>query len=404
MPTNEMIINQASTILNSIMHQATGQTAGALTNTADFVSVATTVLKNGFDPVYDAINQVLSKTILSIRPYTRKFKGLEMDSARFGNHVRKLAIADRDFTDDDAWKWPVGYDADNDNPTGDGESVDQQKIRKSEVLQTNFYGVNVYEDAYTIFDRQLEVALSSPEELVAFTNMITQNMVDKFEQSREALARATLVNFMGGIIDENNSDRVVHLLTEYKAVCGLSSLTDKTVWQPANLPGFVKWLYARIGEISQKMSERSEMFQTVVHDKHVMRHTPINRQKIYLLSTYENQIRAGVLADTYHDNYLNFGDHESVGYWQTIKAPGTINVTCSRIASTGNVTTASAAVNKTAVLGVLFDEDAAGYSVINHSIKPAPYNARGEYQNFWLHETQKCFNDHTEKGVVLLMD
>ena len=35
---------------------------------------------------------------------------------------------------------------------------------------------------------------------------------------------------------------------------------------------------------------------------------------------------------------------------------------------------------------------------------PTPFNARGGYTNIWMHETQRIYNDHTEKGVVLLLD
>ena len=48
---NDLNFNQISTVLTSIVAQATGEKVLTPTNTGDFVSVATTALKNGTDPV-----------------------------------------------------------------------------------------------------------------------------------------------------------------------------------------------------------------------------------------------------------------------------------------------------------------------------------------------------------------
>lgn len=419
MATNDMIFNQASTILNSIMQQATGQASLTATDTSSFVTVAQTLLKTGYDKVYTAISQVLSRTLFSIRPYTRKFNGIEVPGDVFGNHVRKLALADTAYRDNDPHKYPVHWDSTQTAPSGNGSSVDQQIIAKSVPLQTNFYGTNVYEDAYTLFDDNLEVAFSSPEELVRFVSMISQNIMDKLEQSRETLARNTVVNFIGGLLDENDSNRVVHLITEYNTLCGyedveadaeagtpavVEELTPETVYRPENFAPFMRWVYSRIAQICANMTERSEMYQTVVNSTHVMRHTPYQDQRIFLYAPARYQSEMMALADTYHDNYLKLAVTETVNFWQGIKSPDSINVKPGRIKSDGSVTVPTNAISKSGVFGVICDREAMGYSVIKSSINPAPYNGRGRYQTYWLHEMCKQWNDHTEKGVVLLLD
>ena len=403
---NEMTFNQIATVLNAIQTQATGVAGITPTDTASFVNCATTVLKTGYDRTMGAISQVLSRTIFSVRPYTRKFNGLERSETQWGNHIRKLKIADKDFQESDAHIWPVNIDGapaqDPGSPVvGDGYGVDQQIINKPDMLQTNFYGRNVFQDSYTIFKDQLDVAFTGPDELARFISMVVQNMSDKLEQSRENTARAVLANFMGGLISENDPNRIVHLLTEYNALTGLS-LTATTVYQPDNYAAFMKWVYSRVAAISRLMTERSELFQTVVNGKHIMQHTPFDRQKVYLFAPARYQIDARVLADTFHDNYLRYADVEAVNFWQSIESPDEISLTASRIASDGSV--ASATVTQGNIYGCIFDEEAMGYAVTNQSADPAPYNARGKYQNTWIHETQNCWNDHTEKGVLLLLD
>ena len=103
---NDMVVNQAGTILTSLVKQATGQTVITPTNSTEFVSVATTALKMGVDPIINALSQMWGRTIFSQRPYTRRFKGLEMDMQRWGNATRKMSVADKPVEDDARFTFP----------------------------------------------------------------------------------------------------------------------------------------------------------------------------------------------------------------------------------------------------------------------------------------------------------
>jgi hypothetical protein len=288
MAVNDLTFNQLATVLNSVASQATGKAVLTATNTGEFVSVAQTALKTGYDPVLSAISQVLSKTIFSVRPYSRKFGGIEITNQQFGNITRKLSISDKDFEDDDRITLT------------DGEAVDMFKVNKPNMLQTNFYGANVYEKSLTIFRDQLDCAFTSPDEFGMFISMTMQNATDLLEQARENLARATIANFIGAkiICDTTN---VIHLLTEYNTLTG-STLTTETVYLPANFKPFMQWVYSRIASISAMMTERSKKFHLNVTnfggtwnsetstatggtDKTVMRHTPLANQKVYFIRT-----------------------------------------------------------------------------------------------------------------------
>ena len=146
MAVNTLTFEQVSTVLTSIVKQATNQTVLTPTDTASFVSVAQIALRANRDAVMNAISDVLTRTIFSIRPYSAKLTGLEMDSFRWGGMMRKLSIADEDWKDDPAYAWPATYDASQSPATGNGEAIDMWKIKKPNVLQTNFYGASVYFD------------------------------------------------------------------------------------------------------------------------------------------------------------------------------------------------------------------------------------------------------------------
>lgn len=402
MSVNTMTFQQIATVLNSIVHQATGQDTITPTNTAEFVSVANTALSLGNDVVMNAISSVLARTIFAIRPYSAKFTGLEKDLPRWGAYMRKLSIADSDWADDEAYKYPVAYDASENPPTGDGLIVDQWKIKKPNVLQTNFYGASVFGDHVTIFEDQLESAFRGPEELGSFLSMIMTNISNRIEMARDGVARGLVANMIGTLVTENDANRVVHLLTEYNTQTGLS-LTAQSVYAPDNFPAFMKWVYSRVAQISDLMTENSTMFQTVITGKPVLRHTPVQNQKVYLYSPARHQIDARVLADTFHDNYLRYADVESVNYWQSIRTPDAVNVTPAYTTAAGAVTTGDA-VSQANIFGLIFDEDAMGYAMLDRRMIPTSVNASGIYRNLWYHFKCKVFQDNTEKAVVLLLN
>lgn len=391
MAANTLSYNAIGSLVSQIVSQATGVAQIIPTNTSDFVAVANTGLLSGYDNLMGAISQVLSRTVISNRPYTRKFQGMEADTIRWGNHVRKINYVDRDW--DDGSRLPIT----------DGVAVDDQAPIKDEVLQTNFYGQNDYEIQWTMFANQLDTAFRGPDEFASFISGKLQNISDMVEQKHENMARATLANLIAGIVTINNTPQVVHLLSEYNAATGLS-LTALTVKQPANYPAFMKWAYGRIAEISSLMTERSIVMHQNVTGKELSRHTPYSRQRVYMYAPSRYEMDARVLADTYHDTYLDRAVTESVNFWQAIDTPDEIQVVPTYMDATGALVTPLSTVTVSDIFGLILDEEAAGYTICNQRSTSAAYNGKGEYQNFWLKFTDRYYNDFTENAVVLLMD
>lgn len=390
MAANDLSFNQLSTVLNSIVSQATGKAPLAITNTSEFISVAQTALKTGYDPVLQSISQVLSRTIFSTRPYYRKFGGIQVDNQKWGNITRKLNISDKD------WENDVRFEL------VEGESVDMYKVNKPNILQTNFYGANVYERSYTIFKDQLDCAFSGPDGFARFLGMVTGNCTDMIEQAHENLARATVANYIGGKV-KGDADSCIHLLTEYNALTGLA-LTKETVYQPVNYKPFIDWVYSRIATLTELMTERSQLFHTNITGKTINRHTPLQRQRVYLYAPARFNIESMSLANTYNYNFLKMAYNETVNYWQSIKSPSKINVKPSYLQADGTITTPDVALEQDDIFGVIFDEEALGYTVMNQWSATTPFNAKGGYSNVFFHFTDRFWNDFTENGLVLLLD
>lgn len=399
---NDLSFNQLSTVLTEIVSQATGQKALAPLDTSSFVTVAQTALKTGYDPLSTAISQVLSKTIFSVRPYTRKFKGLNVSNQRYGNHVRKLMTMDKPFETDKR------YDL------VDGESIDQYKINKPKVLQTNFYGANVYQKSVTIYKDQLDCAFSSPDEFASFISMVMQNASDMIEQAHEETARATINNLVSGIYTmegavgdvsakANGGRRAINLLKLYNQMNG-GALKVADVFKAANFEGFVKFAFSTINTIADLMTDRNTLFSSQLTNYTVIRHTPKDRMKFYLYTDLVNKINSEVYSTVFNPDFLKLVDFERVNFWQSALKPSEINSKPSVLKKDGTVVAAGTETTISNVFGVLFDEEAAGYTTVNEWSQPSPFNARGGYYNQFWHFTDRYWNDFTENAVIFYIE
>lgn len=400
---SDLTFNQLSTVLTDIVSQATGQKALAPVNTASFISVATKGLKVGYDPLSTAISQVLSRTIFSVRPYSRKFRGLNVSNQRYGNHVRKLLTIDKPFEDDDRFTLT------------DEQSIDQYVVNKPKVLQTNFYGANVYQKSVTIYKDQLDCAFSSPDEFGSFVSMVMQNASDMIEQAHEETARAAIGNLIAGIFameteakpetgmaKANGGRRAVNLIKLYNDETG-KNLTVADAFKAENFEGFVKFTFSAINTIADLMTDRNTLFCSQLTDYPILRHTPKDRMKFYLNTDMVNKINSEVYSTVFNPDFLKMVDFETVNYWQSALSPSSVNVKPTVLKTDGTlIDTTNVQLSK--VIGVLFDDEAAGYTTVNQWSQPSPFNARGGYYNQFWHFTDRYWNDFTENAVVFYMD
>lgn len=399
---NDLSFDQLSTVLTEITNQATGVKNAAPLNTSSFVTVAQMALKTGYDPLTTAISQVLSKTIFSVRPYTRKFKGLNVSNQRYGNHVRKLLTIDKPFEDDDRFK------------LSDGESIDQYKVNKPKVLQTNFYGAEIYQKSLTIFKDQLDCAFNSPDEFASFISMIMQNASDMIEQAHEATARTAIVNLITGIYaaeyttdttlaKANGGRRAINLLALYNRTSG-GALKVADIFKTANFESFVKFAFSTINTIADLMTDRNTLFSSQLTNYTVIRHTPKDRMKFYLYTDLVNKINSEVYSTVFNPDFLKLVDFEKVNFWQSALNPSLINNRPTMLAKNGTLWNSDAPVAISNVFGVLFDEEAAGYTTVNEWSQPSPFNARGGYYNQFWHFTDRYWNDFTENAVIFYIE
>ena len=386
---NSNLMNQAGTLLASIFNQVSGKTAIAPTDTGSFISLANKTLTYGVDPVMQAMSTLIGRTIFVNRPYTSKLRILDVTAQEYAWHNRKVSISDKAMADSSVYALT------------DGQAIDQQVVNVPNLLQLNFYGENVYQDHYTLFEQQVKMALAGPDELASYLAMIVQNEADKIEQAKEGFRRFALAGYIGALLSYG-SDRVVHCLTEYNTLTG-QELTATTVMQAANFGPFVDWLFARMMTTSDALTERTAKYHFNITDHSLMRHTPREMQRLIMYAPFEHMMVNRVIANAFNAQAFERIQSEPINFWQAANSPDTVNVTPGILTAAG-AKTSGTAVNKSGILAVLFDRDALGVGMFEESYNASPYNARGRYQNTWYSTTQRYYADHTENGVVFVLD
>lgn len=398
-----MSFQDSATVLNGLVAQQTGETAvAAIQNAGDYISVGTSLLKTGIDPLATGISQMVQRTLFAIREYRARLEGaMDVDSDEWGAVTRKINAIDADLESEEAYALT------------DGQAKDQWIVKKPKLFQTNYYGYDVWRDHVSVTEQQLKNAVLNPAEMGQLLGLILGNKDQTMQQSREAFRRLNLCNYIAALATLGG-DRVVHLATEYCTEMGIpvASGTDAAtiVKAQANYGDFIKWSYARIAQISDLMTHRGAAFHTLPTDGQgdampLMRVTPKEDQKILVLSSDLHQIGARVLSDTFNSSMVTdkVPYTESVAFWQGLQTPDRVVAAPAYMAANGTITQANS-ITVDNVFGVIYDRWALGINLHDQRVAVTPLNANGLYVNYWYHEARRAYMDITENGVLFLAD
>lgn len=399
MAVNSMTFQQSSTLLNSLVEQMTGETSIAAADESEFVAVATTTLQAGYDQLNKAISQVLTKSIYVSRAYDMIYPSIARDTAEWGGIVRKVTVLDLEFIDDEAF-----------NLTDGSTGPDPFLVNKQKAVQFNFYGGNVKELVVTTTEDQLKQAFSSSADFGSFMAAQAQNLLNQLNQKIEAESRAVVNNMIAAAIDADSDERVIHVLTEYKAATGNNTITASNYLSEDEFVPFAKWFYGRLTTLKRFMKERSTMYHAGITTyngstlaKPIVRFTNDSDLNIFMLSEFMDQVDSSALSGIYNKELLSIGSFERVNYWQSIDDPDAINILPNELQTDGTCAAADAAVEEDGIIGVLFDKDALGLTVIDEGVRSIE-NPRGRYFNNWYNWTTRWYNDQTENFTVLVLD
>ena len=411
----------AYALMTQIARQATGQSSMAVVDASGFISAGETVLATGYENVFNAINIVFGRLIVAVRPYKGKFLTVQAaDSGVYSNRYRKVSFYSKDplpsgyFNTDLYTNLADGYTS-GDN--GGSSTKSQFEQHQAMPLEMNFAGSSTWQHCITLYEDQVKMAFSSPDEFNRFTAGYLAEHANDIEQVKEAFNRMTVVSKMAAIYDYAINESVVteaavNLTAAFNTYYNITPAYTTAQLLSTYLKEFLEFATATIKEYSDRLTDRSSRFHNPMTktvggvNYSILRHTPKADQRLILYGPLFKKAEALVMPEIFGPQYLDLGqNYESVNFWQFNDGTNdmAINFQTAIYDGVTGQQKQGTAVQLDNVVGILFDRDALLTDFQLEVAHTSPLEARKGYRNSWLTFSKNAINDPCENAILFYM-
>lgn len=407
----------AYALMNALVKQATGQTGLAVTDLSSFVSAGEKVLDTGTENVLNSLSILINKTIVSSRPYKARLDLMEeTDENMYSGRIRKISFYSKDakpsgeFNTDLFTNLAMGY-TNGQNTQADPHSTKSQWEQNPPVaLEMNFGGMSTWQDSSTFYENALKIAFTSPESFNAFISGYLVEHANDIESQREAWNRMALLNKVASVYDMSSvmPGSVINLTEAFNTKFGTSYTSEQL--RTTYLKDFLAFFVAEFKKVSKFMTERSLNYHWSPAkakgsvNYYLLRHTPFDRQKVYLYAPLFTDAESLVLPQIFNPSYLDIKtQYQEVNYWQSEANRPAINVTPAVVNTSTGVQEAGTTVNLPYVVGLITDADGLMTNWGVETSRTTPVEARKGYRNTWTTFLKNVMCDNTENAVLFIM-
>lgn len=396
-------------VMNSLVHQATGQTDITVTDTSSFIDAGNAVLDTGYENVFNSLSVLITRSIIATRPYTGKFRLIARNEAdAFDNRVRKISFYARDNQASGMFNTDINTNlgAGLSDTDGAGSMWEQNPAIPAERL---FYSSFTWDKSHTQYLEQVKIAFTDERSFIDFINGVMVEVQNDIESTIEARNRMVVIDRIAGqkLLTDNGdlgSESAVNLTKAFNEEFGTTYSTAEILQE--HLTAFLEFYVARVKIDSDFLENRSTMYhdpmtkQISGDDYVVLRHTPKARQRFIYYSPFFTKAKARVLPEIFNPQYLGDinANGEGIDYWQSIKNPSAIDVTPALPNGAE-----SSEVKLDLVIGMLFDEEAIMTNNKFQGMYTTPINARHVYTNMWWHYLFGVCQDYSENCILYYM-
>lgn len=386
-----MEVKQIYTLMNSVSNEVLGKTDLVKEDLTGIVDMGTEVFnQNAVDNYVKSLVNHIGKVIFVNRPYAGKVPSVLMDAWEFGSVLEKISADIPQATENESWSLT------------DGKEYKQDVFHKPTVTAKFFNSKVTFEVPVSITEKQVKESFSNAEQLNGFLSMIYSAVDKSMTIKADSLIMRTINNmvaetfkadataFANGDYSKASTNRCVNLLKLYNDKFG-TKLTAQTAILNAD---FIRFASYTIGMYADRLGSISTLFN--IGGK--ARFTGSDMLHLVLLTDFAKGADTYLYSDTYHNEFVALGKHETVPCWQASGQSYSFNDV-----STIEVKTASGTdVKVTGVIGVMFDRDALGVSNLDRRVT-SNYNAKAEFFNNYFKFDAGYFNDTNENFVVFYM-
>lgn len=410
-------------IVNAMVEDLTGQQSTIrAVDTSTFVSVGEQILAQGTENVLNELGLLVGRILVAARPYKGgRFNLINaIDTGIYTHRLLKIsyfsgkALPSGAFNTDLYTNIKDSFtNGRNKDANGDPQSTPSMwEQHMYEPMTLNFAGSSVWQECVTIPEVQLQQAFRSEGEFNEFFSGIMIRHENDIELEKEAFRTALVLNQIGAIYDLRASmpGSVVNLTAAFNTYYGTSYTSVQL--RSTYLKEFLAFMVFQIKNDIKKMQNESVKFHWSPASQSggaLLRHTPKDKQKLFLYEPLMLQAEANVLPEIFNEKYLSLDkNYEGVEFWQNEEDPSAVKVTpaipdTDSTSATYGTQIAGSAVTLPYVVGLLFDEDAMMVDFQLERADSTPLEARKLYRNLWLTISKNLIGDLTEKQILYIM-
>lgn len=369
-----MTTEQIYTLVNEVNSQAFGEHALTVVDTSSLISLGNTVLSSSTntEAFLNTLAQRIGRTILRFRDYRNKLGDMVINDFEYGAILQKIKVQMPEAEEDEM------YDL------IDGQSIDQWKVAKPDVVQKLFVTRTPYQFHITIQKATLKEAFLGSNEMGAFISVIFGEVRNAIEVSLENLGRITLAT---AIAETHNTAREINLVSNYNNATG-STLTAADALFDKD---FLAYAAGQLNHYQDLMQDMSALY----NDGTVKTFTPAGDLKVRINSRFERALETVVQYAAFNKSLVDVNNKTVINFWQAEQNPR--DVIIKRPSDDTQVTANN-------VVAILHDKDALGVYKIEEDVATTGINAGGLYYNTYWHEKQLRFIDKSENIVIFTLN
>ena len=381
-----MKLTQVATLLNeTIVPNLLGEGTTISADLSNIVDLGTALADVTAEDMQDFAKDLVvgvARNLFDSRAYRSETYGLMNDAREFGGVVQRVKVKLYSAVDSPIWTLQNGTDYFD--GTYYGADIDSKIYTKDTIFQVkNSIPVEKFKQSFTSADGVMSLIATIEQQV---DNTITMEL--------NGLAKTTLQQMIATSVANG---QVIHLLTEYNTLAGLTGDDVLTADICLYNAPFLRWCamtIVRLRDLTQDMNKK-------YNDGTIETFTPADDLRVTLLSEFARSIEFNMEADTFHNDIVSVGEYNVINFWQNSSNSmlPTLGVTAEVKTNVGE----ASPVTVSGVVGTIFDRYTAGITARLDKIT-AQYIANGDYTTYFHHIANSRFIDTRNTGIVLCLD
>ena len=379
-----MKVTQIHEIMNTVTGEVLGKEDIVKEDLSNIVDVGKEIIDS--DKIDNYVNKLvhhIGKVEFTNQKYTGNAKSVLMDSWEYGSILQRI----------DA-ELPTAYENETWNLV-DGKSYDPNVFYQPKVTSQFFDNKVTFEIPISFAEKQVKDSFSNKNQLNGFLSMLTNQVDTSMTIKLDSLIMRTINNYIGNVLDKNNPNTSVNLLKLYNDKTG-EKLTVKDCLTDS---GFLRYANFIINTYVDRISRISTLFNIGGKE----RFTNAENKNLILLTDFVNSSNVFLQSDVRHNELTGVNSFDTVPYWQgsgnnfTFEEISSINVKINNGTKTGKD------VNKSGIIGVLFDRHSLGVTNLDKRVT-TNYNPKAEFYTNFYKSDSGYFNDFNQNFIVFYVD